>query len=477
MKYINIKNLTLSVLAIAISGCMVGPDYVKPETPQTAEFKEAKGWKVAEPKDNQIREAWWQLFNDQELNALVEQVEISNQNIVAAKARFRQAQALTASSRADYFPTISANASKTRNQPSGTSTNTINGPSIRDTNSVTLNLAWEADVWGRIGRTVEADRATADATSGDIAAALLSAQAELAQSYFSLRIADSQKKLLDEAVVSYQKSLEVTKNRYQAGVVGKNDVVQAETLLKTTQAQSSDLAIQRAQYEHAIALLIGKAPADLTIAPSPLSMTIPDVPLSVPSELLERRPDIAAAERRVAAANAQIGVAKAAFFPSISLSALGGYQSNNLSDLFTLPSRIWSLGASLAMTIFDGGKRRALSDQAIAVYDENVADYRQTVLTSFKEVENSLVSLRVLRDEQKLQAEALEAARISETYTTNQYKAGVVSYLDVVNVYNTRLNSERTLINLQGNQMLNSVLLIKALGGGWTAPDYAQQSK
>ncbi|MBA3695250.1 MAG: efflux transporter outer membrane subunit [Methylotenera sp.] len=468
MMYINKKNLALGLLVLTISGCMVGPDYVKPETAQPATFKEAAGWKVAEPKDDVIREKWWQLFNDAELNTLEEQVEISNQNIVAFRARFRQAQALVASSRASYLPFISANASKTRNQPSGTSTNTINGPSIRDTNSLTLNLDWEADIWGRIGRTVEANQATTKATSSDIAAALLSAQAELAQNYFSLRIADSQKKLLNETVTSYQKSFEVTQNRYKAGVVGKSDVVLAETLLKSTQAQASDLGIQRAQFEHAIALLIGKAPSDLTIAPTLLNVGIPDVPLSLPSELLERRPDIAAAERRVAAANAQIGVAKAAFFPSLSLSALGGYQSNTLSDLLSLPSRIWSLGATLAMTIFDGGERHALSDQAIAVYDENVANYRQTVLTGFKEVEDYLASLRVLQEEQRLQAEALKAARISETYTTNQYKAGVVSYLDVVNVYNTRLNSERTLINLQGNQMLNSVLLIKALGGGWS---------
>lgn len=468
MKYINIKNFVLSIIVLAISGCMVGPDYVKPQTVHPASFKEATGWKVAEPKDNVIREKWWQLFNDSELNALEDQVEISNQNIVAVKARFRQAQALVASSRAAYLPTISANASKTRNQPSGTSTNTVNGPSIRSTNSITLNLDWEADVWGRIGRTVEANQAATDASSGDIAAALLSAQAELAQNYFSLRIADSQKKLLDDTVISYQKSLDVTQNRYKAGVVGKSDVVQAETLLKSTQAQASDLGIQRAQFEHAIALLIGKAPSDLSIAMVPLNVAIPDIPLTLPSELLERRPDIAAAERRVASANAQIGVAKAAFFPSLSLSALGGYQSNTLSDLLSLPSRIWSLGSTLAITVFDGGQRHALSDQAIAVYDENVANYRQTVLTGFKEVEDSLVSLRVLQEEQKLQAESLEAARVSETYTTNQYKAGIVTYLDVVSVYNTRLNSERTLINLQGNQMLNSVLLIKALGGGWT---------
>ena len=467
MKLTHKSPVVLAFMLSLLSGCMLGPDYVKPETTKPIAYKEAEGWKVAEPKDVAIHEKWWELFNDAQLNALEEQVEISNQNIVAVKARFRQAQALVASSRSAYLPLITGTASKTRNQPSGNSTNSINGPAIRDTNSLSLNLSWEADIWGKIGRTVEASQASFEATASDIAAARLSAQAELAQNYFSLRIADNQKKLLDETVIDYQKSMEVTQNRYKAGVVGKADVVQAETILKSTQAQASDLGIQRAQFEHAIALLIGKAPSELTIKPELLSSTTPNIPLNVPSVLLERRPDIAAAERRVAAANAEIGVAKAAFFPSLTLSALAGFQSNNLSDLLSIPSRIWSLGSSLAIAVFDGGQRRALSDQAIAVYDENVATYRQTVLTGFKEVEDSLAALRVLQEEQKLQAESLEAARLSQRYTINQYKAGVVTYLDVINVNNIALNNERTLINLQGNQMLNSVLLIKALGGGW----------
>ena len=453
-------------LGANISSCTLGPDYAKPETTQPLLFKEAVGFKLAEPKDV-MSEKWWELFNDTQLNTLEAQVEVSNQNIIAMQARFRQAQALVASSRSAYFPQVTGSASKTRNQPSGNSTNSINGPAIRDTNSISLNLDWEADIWGRISRSVEANQASFEASASDIAATKLSAQAELAQNYFSLRIADSQKKLLDETVAAYQKSLELTQNRYKAGVVGKADVVQAQTLLKSTQAQASDLGIQRAQFEHAIALLIGKAPSDVAIKLSPLNIVMPDIPVNVPSTLLERRPDIAAAERRVASANAEIGVAKAAFFPSLTLSALAGFQSNNLSDLLSVPSRIWSLGSSLAMSVFDGGQRSALSDQAIAVYDENVATYRQTVLTGFKEVEDSLVAIRVLQEEQKLQSEALEAARASQTYTTNQYKAGVVTYLDVINVNNIALNNERTLINLQGNQMLNSVLLIKALGGGW----------
>jgi NodT family efflux transporter outer membrane factor (OMF) lipoprotein len=462
------KQFIVLVISLGLSACVVGPDYVKPDVAEPVTYKESAGWKVAEPKDGAIQEKWWQLFNDAELNALVEQVEISNQNIAAVQARFRQSQALVAASRSAFYPEILARAAKTRNQPSGTSTNSINGPAIRDTNTTTLNLNWELDIWGRIRRTVESDQANVEATASDIAAARLSAQAEVAQNYFSLRIADSQKRLLDEAVSSYEKSLTLTTNRFNAGVVGKADVVQAESLLRTTQAQAIDLGIQRAQFEHAIALLIGKAPADLNIQPAVLSDVIPDIPLGVPSQLLERRPDIAAAERRVAAANADIGVAKAAFFPNLTLSALGGFQSNNLNELFLTPSRLWSLGSELAVAVFDGGRRRALSDQAIAIYDENIANYRQTVLNGFREVEDSLAALRVLKEEEEFQAKSLEAARLSETYTINQYKAGIINYLDVITVSNTALNNERVLIDLKGSQMLNSVLLVKALGGGWT---------
>ncbi len=468
MKINSLLDFSTGLLTVVmITGCSVGPQYIKPETTIPSAFKESKGWKIAEPKDQLIPEKWWVLFNDAALNALVEQVEVSNQNLRAMEARYRQSQALVASSQSAYFPLLGINASKTRNQPSGNSTNSINGARIRNTNTLTLNLSWEADIWGRIRRSVESSEANAEASISDIAAARLSAQAELAQNYFSLRITDSLKKLLMDNLQAYQKSLELTQNRYKAGVVGKSDVVQAETLLRSTQVQAEELGIQRAQLEHAIALLIGKSPSELAIESEQLTHFIPEIPTDVPSTLLERRPDIAAAERRVAAANANIGVAKAAYFPTLSLTALAGAQSNNLSDLFSWPSRIWSLGSALALTAFDGGKRRALSDQAIAIYDENVANYRQTVLNGIKEVEDSLVALHHLQEEERLQKQALEAARASQSYTTNQYKAGVVNYLDVINVYNIALNNERTLINLQGNQLLNSVLLIKALGGGW----------
>lgn len=457
--------LTLSMALLA--GCTVGPNYTKPEMATPEHFKEAAGWKLAEPNDDAIPQKWWELFNDETLNNLETQVAVSNQNLRAAEARFRQAKALSASYRSEYFPTISGTASHTRNQPSGNSTNSINGAKIRDTNNLSFSFNWEADVWGRISRTVEAGDASLQASAGDIAAALLSAQAELAQNYFALRVADSQKQLLEETVKSYQKSLHMTRNRYEAGVVGKADVIQAETQLKSTEVQLKDVGIQRAQFEHAIAVLIGKAPSELIIARASFNLALPDIPVSMPSTLLERRPDIAAAERRVAAANAQIGVAKAAFYPALSISAVAGFQSNTIENLLSWPSRIWSLGSTLAMTVFDAGKRQALTDQAVASYDENVANYRQTVLTGFQEVEDNLAALKILQDEVGLQAEALDSARLSLNYANNQYKAGVLNYLDVITVSNIALSNERDWVNLRGRQVASSVLLIKALGGGW----------
>lgn len=470
MNFTQKYSIYLAGLVLLMTGCTVGPDYVKPEVTSPVAFKEAEGWKVAEPQDHVPRGNWWEVFNDAELNGLEQQVAISNQNLRAAEARFRQAQALVSSSRADYFPSITGSATHTRSKTSILDNSIKSNSPLNNRNTLTFNLNWEADVWGRISRTVEAADASVDASAADIAAALLSAQAELAQDYFAMQVADSQQQLLQDSIKAYQKSMEVTQNRYNAGVASKADVVQAEAQLKSTQAQAADVGIQRAQMEHAIALLIGKAPVELTLKPAPLTVAAPDIPLSMPSTLLERRPDIAAAERRTAAANAQIGVAQAAFYPSLSLTAGAGFQSMTLANFISKPNLFWSLGAALATTIFDAGKRRAVSDQAIATYEENVANYRQTVLTGFQEVEDSLVALRVLQDEQKLQEEALTAARASLTYTTNQYKAGTVSYLDVVTASNIALSNERTLVDLHGRQFANSVLLIKALGGGWAAP-------
>jgi NodT family efflux transporter outer membrane factor (OMF) lipoprotein len=339
------------------------------------------------------------------------------------------------------------------------------------------------DVWGRIRRTVESNQASAQASAADLASSRLSLQAELAQDYIQLRSLDAQKQLLDATVMAFTKGLELTQNRYASGVASRADVVQAETQLKTTQAQAIDIGVERAQLEHAIAVLIGTSPSNLSIPASPLTAEPPPIPVGVPSELLERRPDIAAAERRVAAANAQIGVAEAAFFPSITLGTSGGLDSTNLSEWLTWPMRFWSVGATLSETVFDGGFRRAQTDEARAAYDATVASYRQTVLTGFQEVEDNLAALRILADGAQVQDEAVKAAQESVTVTTNQYKAGTVNYLNVVAVQATALTNEITAVNILGRRATASVLLIKALGGGWntsalpSADDVTVQAK
>jgi NodT family efflux transporter outer membrane factor (OMF) lipoprotein len=340
-----------------------------------------------------------------------------------------------------------------------------------------LSAAWEADLWGRLRRAVESGEASAQASAADLAAARLSAQAELASNYFQLRILDAQKQLLEDTVAAFQKSLDLTKNRYDAGVAAKVDLVQAETQLRSTQAQAIDTGVQRAQLEHAIAILIGKAPAGFSIAPAPLAVAMPRVPAGLPSELLERRPDVAAAERRVAAANAQIGVAKAAYFPSLTLSASYGSRSADASQWFTVPSRFWSIGPALAQSIFDAGLRRAQTEQAIADYDATVAGYRQAVLAGFQEVEDNLAALRILGEEAEVQEEAVRAARESVLLTTNQYKAGIVSYINVVTVQTTQLNNERTAVGILGRRLVAAVTLVKALGGGWSAAEIAAENR
>jgi NodT family efflux transporter outer membrane factor (OMF) lipoprotein len=340
-----------------------------------------------------------------------------------------------------------------------------------------VDASWEADVWGRIRRSVEGAEATAQASAADLDAARLSAQSALAQNYFQLRALDSQQQLLDETVAAYAKSLQLTRNRYAMGVAARVDVVQAEAQLKSTQAQAIDIGVQRARIEHAMAVLLGKPAAAFSLQRAPLNAVPPDVPVGVPSRLLERRPDVAAAERRVAAANAGIGVAEAAFFPDFTLSASGGFASSSLAQWLTLPNRLWSVGPLVAATLFDGGRRRALSDQAVAAYEGEVATYRQTVLGAFAEVEDNLAALRILEQEAQIQQEALEAARQSLALTLNQYKAGTVSYLDVVTVQAAALNSERAAVDILVRQMDASVLLIKALGGGWDGTGMAAYPK
>ena len=438
-----------------MSGCAIGPNYSKPEALVPEQWKEAGDWVVAQPKDAAPKGKWWEAFNDPVLDALEEQVSVSNQNLAAAEARYRPARAAVASVRSGFFPRLggSANASRAR------------GTGSRY--AVSLDARWEIDLWGRIRRLVEAARAGEEASAADLEAARLSFQAELATNYFQLRVTDVQRDLLDDTVKAFESSYKVTQNRYNAGVAGKVDVVQAESQLLSTRAQALDLRATRATLEHAIAVLIGMPPANLTRDTAKFQVRIPEVPPGVPTTLLERRPDIAGAERRMAAANARIGVAQAAYFPALSLTASEGFASNSLSTLFSAPSRFWSLGLGLAGTILDFGARGAAVDTSLAAYDETVANYRATVLEAFQEVENSLASVHWLAEESKVQQEAARAARESVVLTVNQYKAGTVSFLNVVQVQATQLSEERTTVNLLGRRLAATVALIRAMGGTW----------
>jgi NodT family efflux transporter outer membrane factor (OMF) lipoprotein len=467
------------VTLLALAACTVGPDYVRPEMPTPPAYKEAKDWKPATPRDAEARGKWWEIYGDPVLDGLVAQVAISNQNVAIAEAQLRQALALVEGTRSGYFPTVGANASRTRSQSPAGSGNVVGGGGAvvvgaTNTNSVSASVSWEIDLWGRVRRSVESSGAQAQASAAELAAATLSAQAQLARSYFDYRITGAQQKLFDETVEAYEKSLQLTTNRYNAGVAARAEVVQAEAQLRSAQAQQLDIAIQRAQLEHAIALLLGKAPADFAMPPGQVQPAAPAVPVGIPSELLERRPDIAAAERQVASANAKIGVAESAYYPSFSISGTGGTRAADYTDLFTSPTRFWSVGPLLALTLFDGGARRSVSDQAIANYDASVAAYRQTVLGAFVEVEDNLVALRVLEQEQVVQQQALKAARESLALTLNQYKAGTVSYLAVVIVQTQAFSEERAALNLRARELAASVNLVKAMGGGWSAAELAR---
>lgn len=456
-----------------IAGCAVGPDYKKPDAPSAPQFKEAQGWpqywQRAAPRDQLPRGTWWTVFGDAELDNLMQRVDVSNQNIKVAEARLRQARAVAGQARAGLFPTVTANGSVTRSKSPSLS----NAPSFAtgavDNYNLGLNASWDFDLWGRVRRSVEAGEANFQASAAELEAARLSARATLAQNYFGLRVADATKRMLDDTVRAYARSLELTQNRYNAGVAARVDVVQAEVQLKSTQAQLIDAEVSRAQLEHAIALQLGEPPANFSLPARDLALAMPRVPLALPSELLERRPDIAAAERAMAAANAQIGVTKAAYFPSLSLSAANGFRTTSLASLLSTPSHFWSLGAAAAEAIFDGGLRRATTDQALAAYDAQVATYRQTVLTGFREVEDNLAALRILEQEAALQDEVVQAARRALELTNNQYSAGVVSYLNVITAQTTALNNERTAVSVLGRRLTASVALIQALGGGWTA--------
>ncbi|MCL2760472.1 MAG: efflux transporter outer membrane subunit [Desulfuromonadales bacterium] len=462
-----LQGLFIAFLLFVVTACSVGPNYVKPGVTVPQAFKEEKGWKAASPNDGKLGGKWWELFGDNDLSKLVEQVEVSNQNVAAAEASLRQARAMVKESQAGYMPTVAIGFGASRGRNSSNLGTAGNTSSTSSDFSLPLDFSWELDIWGKIRRTVEASKANLQSTSANYASVRLAAQAEVALDYFQIRTIDVQKQLLDETVDNYQKSLDLTKNRYNAGVAAKTDVLQAESQLKAVQAQVLDLAIQRAQLEHAIAILIGKAPADFSLPVITTMPTLPGVPVGVPSELLERRPDIAAAERQIAVANANIGVAQAAYYPTISINGSIGFEASDIAKLFAWPSRFWSLGGSASQTLFDGGFRGAQKEQMEGAYDATVATYRQTVLTALQEVEDNLVALRVLQDELKVLNESADAARQTTVATMNQYKSGTVGYLNVLVAQSTELSARINVINAEGRQFSASVTLIKALGGGW----------
>ncbi|MFL9989350.1 efflux transporter outer membrane subunit [Paraburkholderia sediminicola] len=467
--------LTIAVaaaLATVLAGCVVGPDYKRPAAEIPASYKEAApGWKVAQPADQHGRGDWWTIYQDPQLNALEDQLNASNQTIAQFAAAYRQARALVGEARAAYFPTIGASAGATRSgsgsSSGGNSTAASSRSGISNSFNVQLDASWEPDLWGSVTRSVNSQKAGQQGAAADLANARLSAQATLAQTYFSLRALDSTQKLLDDTVAAYQRSLQLTQNQYAAGVAARSDVIQAQTQLQSAQAAAIDNGVQRAQDEHAIAVLVGEPASTFSIPPMPLTATPPAVPEQMPSALLERRPDIASAERRAAAANEQIGVAIAAFFPTLTLSATGGFQSSVFSQLLTAPSRFWTLGPQLAATIFDAGLREAKTDAARAAYDQNVAAYRQTILAAFQDVEDNLASQRILEQEIVVQQQAVDSARQALAIVTNEYKAGTVGYVNVLTAQTTAFLAEQKLESIAGQRMVSSVGLVKALGGGW----------
>ncbi|MVW62753.1 efflux transporter outer membrane subunit [Massilia sp. NEAU-DD11] len=469
-----IRPLISALLAAAVlSGCALAPTYERPATPQPAAFKELHGWAPAAPADALDRGPWWTLFNDPVLDGLVGQVEVSNQNVAAAVAAYSQARALVAQQRAALFPTVTLTGGANRNGNGGGNDNN-NG---RTSNSFRLNIgsSWEPDVWGRLRAGISAAQANAQASAADLASARLSAQGELAADYFSLRSVDAQRALLATTIEGYQRVLKITQNRFDVGIVPHSDVYQAQTQLASAQSDDLTLARQRAQLEHAIAVLVGKAPADFALAPAPWTVTVPDVPVGVPSTLLERRPDIAASERAVAAANAQIGLVRAAYFPQIGLTASYGPSASAIGDLFKASSMAWALGLSATETIFNGGANRAAVQGADAAREQAVARYRQTVLDAFADVEDQLNATRVLAQQQELQRQASAAADKVEEQVLNRYKAGQVSYSEVVQAQVTALNARRALVQTQGNRQTTAVALIQSLGGGWHADQLTAQ--
>jgi NodT family efflux transporter outer membrane factor (OMF) lipoprotein len=457
------KALALALGSLVLGGCAVGPRYARPATPIPPSYGEQppQGWMIASPQDSALRTDWWTLFGDSGLNALEAQVEVSNQNIVAAVAQFDAARAEILVSRSKLYPTISAVPSYTNSRQPATGKRSIN------TVVLPVDASWEPDLWGRVGSDIASGRANAQALAADVASVRLSMQAELAADYFDLRGTDEAARTLDQIVEQFQHSVELSEDRLRVGLASRQDVLQARAQLDAARVQRIDLGVARARLEHAIAVLIGTPPGEFSVAARSFEPDFPAIPPGVPSELLERRPDVAAAERRAAAANAEIGVAKAAFYPALTLSATGGFAATDLLQILSWPSRAWSAGPVLAQTLFDKGRRRALTDEAIAAYDAAAAGYRQTVLVAFQNVEDQLAAIRVLADEASAQDRALRSAEGELDLTQSNYEAGTVSFLNVISAQADVLNQRVASVDLATRRITSAVLLIKALGGGW----------
>jgi NodT family efflux transporter outer membrane factor (OMF) lipoprotein len=459
--------VAVCILALAAGACASGAPYHRPEPPQTPPaFKENADWKVAQPADQAARGPWWEIFHDPQLNTLESQIDVSNLTLRVQQARFLQARAALAISRSGRQPEVTLTPRITRGTQAGSRANATAHETVSDF-LLPVDVAYEADLWGRIRQTIESSRAAAQASAADLEAVRLSLHAELALDYFELRSLDAERALLDNSVGAFQRALELTQNRFAGGIASQADVALAETELYSTRAQAVDLGARRAALEHAIAVLVGKAPAALQLGAAPILNPPPEVPPGLASDLLERRPDIAAAERRVAAAAADLGVASAAFFPRLLLTATAGFEGRSLGSWLSGLSTFWSAGPAMALTLFDGGRRRAVKAQAQFGLDESVASYQDVILQSLREVEDNLASLRILREEADIQAAAIAAAERSVTLSTNRYRGGVSSYLEVIIAQNAALNNQRAAVSILSRRLAASVLLIKALGGGW----------
>ena len=459
----------LAIAVLLLSGCAVGPKYHTPPVQAPPAYKELGNWKPAQPSDHKLGGNWWEIFQDPQLNALEQQINVSNQNLKAAAAQYQQARAALRYVRADYYPTLTAAPSASRQRYSGhrpPQTSIFDGLTFNDF-VLPIDLSYQVNAWGRVSKNVESYREQAQASAADLAVVKLSLQALLAVDYFAARSLDAEEKLLQDTVAQYQQAFQLNEDRFQGGLASQVEVEQARTILETTRAQMIDVGVARSQFEHAVAVLIGKPPAEFTLPPLPLTTPPPRIPVGIPSELMERRPDVAAAERLVASANAQVGLAKTAYYPSLNILGSGGFDSGSITTLLQGPSSLWSVGASSVMTIFDVGRRRALNDEAKASYDSTVANYRETVLTAFQQVEDNLAALRILEQEATVQAVAVTAAQKSLDLSNTRYTGGVTSYLEVTVAQTAALQDEVTAVNILGRRMSNTVLLIQALGGGW----------